>query len=266
MTACGNTGPIPKILMCTSIVKGYHNDWQIPPYNLAYRSLLRGLMEQKLQSWTGKSISSPETLQVELHWYHGIDSLILINAPAVAQFMHVLRQRIQLGATESIFLMVNGVAPTTGYVEFYIQFFSSVTSHSLQLQYVSNISTTQRWWWFPVHGLQWREQHGLRNASLHFAILLTRNSSARPPSWNRFVFHIHCVAHVIVICFMTLFLTTVLVNVVVNAVEYIHNQVVTWELKLHSIMHKGQTCLTPQYAADRRRDGCFLFLTLELDV
>ncbi|CAI8013491.1 Gamma-aminobutyric acid receptor-associated protein-like 2 [Geodia barretti] len=32
----------------------------------------------------------------------------------VAQFMHVLRQRIQLGATESIFLMVNGVAPTTG--------------------------------------------------------------------------------------------------------------------------------------------------------
>ena len=34
----------------------------------------------------------------------------------VAQFMHVLRQRIQLGATESIFLMVGGVAPTTGYV------------------------------------------------------------------------------------------------------------------------------------------------------
>lgn len=67
MTACVNTGPIPKILMCTSIVKGHHNDWQIPPYNLAYRSLLRGLMEQKLQSWTGKSISSPETLQVELH-------------------------------------------------------------------------------------------------------------------------------------------------------------------------------------------------------
>lgn len=32
---------------------------------------------------------------------------------AVAQFMHVLRQRIQLGATESIYLMVNGVTPTT---------------------------------------------------------------------------------------------------------------------------------------------------------
>ena len=31
----------------------------------------------------------------------------------VAQFMHVLRQRIQLGATESIYLMVNGVTPTT---------------------------------------------------------------------------------------------------------------------------------------------------------
>jgi len=31
----------------------------------------------------------------------------------VAQFMHVLRQRIQLGATESIFLMVNGITPTT---------------------------------------------------------------------------------------------------------------------------------------------------------
>ncbi len=35
---------------------------------------------------------------------------------AVAQFMHVLRQRIQLGATESIYLMVNGVTPTTRYV------------------------------------------------------------------------------------------------------------------------------------------------------
>lgn len=34
----------------------------------------------------------------------------------VAQFMHVLRQRIQLGATESIFLMVNGITPTTRYV------------------------------------------------------------------------------------------------------------------------------------------------------
>ena len=34
----------------------------------------------------------------------------------VAQFMHVLRQRIQLGATESIFLMVNGVTPTTRWV------------------------------------------------------------------------------------------------------------------------------------------------------
>ena len=34
----------------------------------------------------------------------------------VAQFMHVLRQRIQLGATESIYLMVNGVTPTTRYV------------------------------------------------------------------------------------------------------------------------------------------------------
>eukprot|EP00731_Ephydatia_muelleri_P027023 Em0018g1123a len=31
----------------------------------------------------------------------------------VAQFMHVLRQRIQLGATESIYLMVGGVTPTT---------------------------------------------------------------------------------------------------------------------------------------------------------
>lgn len=35
----------------------------------------------------------------------------------VAQFMHVLRQRIQLGATESIYLMVNGVTPTTRSVE-----------------------------------------------------------------------------------------------------------------------------------------------------
>lgn len=33
----------------------------------------------------------------------------------VAQFMHVLRQRIQLGATESIYLMVNGITPTTRY-------------------------------------------------------------------------------------------------------------------------------------------------------
>ncbi len=32
---------------------------------------------------------------------------------AVAQFMHVLRQRIQLGATESIYLMVDGITPTT---------------------------------------------------------------------------------------------------------------------------------------------------------
>ena len=31
----------------------------------------------------------------------------------VAQFMHVLRQRIQLDATESIFLMINGVQPAT---------------------------------------------------------------------------------------------------------------------------------------------------------
>ena len=32
---------------------------------------------------------------------------------SVAQFMHVLRQRIQLDATESIFLMVNGIQPAT---------------------------------------------------------------------------------------------------------------------------------------------------------
>ncbi|XP_003384393.1 PREDICTED: gamma-aminobutyric acid receptor-associated protein-like 2 [Amphimedon queenslandica] len=31
----------------------------------------------------------------------------------VAQFMHVLRQRIQLGATESIYVMVDGITPTT---------------------------------------------------------------------------------------------------------------------------------------------------------
>ena len=31
----------------------------------------------------------------------------------VAQFMHVLRQRIQLRATESIYLMVDGISPTT---------------------------------------------------------------------------------------------------------------------------------------------------------
>ena len=36
--------------------------------------------------------------------------------PIVAQFMHVLRQRIQLGATETIYLMVNGVTPATRYV------------------------------------------------------------------------------------------------------------------------------------------------------
>jgi GABA(A) receptor-associated protein len=34
----------------------------------------------------------------------------------VAQFMHVLRQRIQLGATESIYLMVDGITPTTSSV------------------------------------------------------------------------------------------------------------------------------------------------------
>jgi len=37
----------------------------------------------------------------------------LFNFLLVAQFMHVLRQRIQLDATESIFLMVNGVQPAT---------------------------------------------------------------------------------------------------------------------------------------------------------
>ncbi len=41
--------------------------------------------------------------------------LFVASLPPVAQFMHVLRQRIQLGATESIYLMVNGVTPTTRY-------------------------------------------------------------------------------------------------------------------------------------------------------
>ena len=46
-------------------------------------------------------------------------SLLLLNLRTivilctVAQFMHVLRQRIQLGATESIYLMVDGITPTT---------------------------------------------------------------------------------------------------------------------------------------------------------
>ena len=42
-----------------------------------------------------------------------VTPLLLLDLSTVAQFMHVLRQRIQLGATESIYLMVNGITPTT---------------------------------------------------------------------------------------------------------------------------------------------------------
>ncbi len=41
--------------------------------------------------------------------------LFVASLRPVAQFMHVLRQRIQLGATESIYLMVKGITPTTRY-------------------------------------------------------------------------------------------------------------------------------------------------------
>ena len=44
--------------------------------------------------------------------------------------MHVLRQRIQLDATESIFLMINGVQPATRYVNTHINKIRAYQCHS----------------------------------------------------------------------------------------------------------------------------------------